>query len=157
MISLTGRSRGNIKGAATTARRHQRRRWLSNWQAQTPRVTTRPPRRQFICLGGILSSNHSKLARYLYNAGINRPPPSPPLLSRMPIAGEFKCLQRTGHHGSHLDSTHLHRGTGNWFATSKGTGRHCGLLGTRGAEGCRVDIPDTSGGSKAAVDTAHRL
>ena len=140
MISLTGR--GNIKAAATTARRHKRRRWLSNCQAPTPRVTTRPPRRQFICLSGIIYSNHSELIRYRYNAGINRPPPSPPLSSRTPIAGEFKCLQRPEHHGSHLDSTYVHRGIGNWFAISKWTGRrHCGLVGTRGTEGCRVDNP----------------
>ena len=134
-INLTGR--GNIKGAAATARRHQRRLWLSDWQAPTLRVTTRPPRRQFICLSGIICSNHhSAPVRYRYNAGINRPPPSPPLSSQMPIAGEFKCLQRTEHHGTHLDSTHVHWGIGNCFATSKWTGRHhCGL------EGRRVDNP----------------
>ena len=100
MISLTGR--GNIKAAATTANLHQRRRWLSDWQAPTPRATTRPTRRQLICLSGMICSNyHSALDRYQYNAGINN---QPPLSSRMPIAGEFKCLQRTEHHGSHLDS-----------------------------------------------------
>ena len=100
VVSLIGQ--GNIKAAATMARHHQRGRWLSNWQAPTPWVATRLPQRQFMCLSGIIYSNHSELVRYRYNAGINRLPPSPPLSSRMPIAGEFKCLQRTEHHGSHL-------------------------------------------------------
>ena len=64
----------------------------------------------------------------------------------MPIAGEFKCLQRTEHHGSHLDSTHVHWGIGNCFATSKRTGRHqFGLVDTGGTEGRRLDNPQHLG------------